>query len=396
MNSKTAAPQSSWGLSSSSGLHLNFLDGLRGIAILMVVVAHAFYYNPNGSALTIAIGKFCGAGVMGVQVFFVLSGFLISYPIFRAKLGDSSEWYTHGYATRRALKVVPPFLLIVCLLCVFYYLRFRDPYYFTLGLAWLTGAGNFFNFETYFNTSFWSLWVEIHFYILLPLLFYAFKGRGWRQTAIGIFSILVVIPAISRHIVWKGGIGHDEIHFLMRRFPTALDGFAWGVLFAGYFASKGTEGNHQDRFSIIGYAGLSIILGSMFAFSYWDYTLKIDQAPTPWWIEFTRTAPAIGAFMALFFAFSPNSTGARLLSSPVLMFIGVVSYEWFLIHQPIFFWVRDLMGSAQGNVGRYALTVVLPTIVTFLISVMIYRWFSLPIMRWGRGKFLTKQRHLET
>lgn len=391
MESKKSTLLSNWGVSSSSGLHLNFLDGLRGIAILMVVAAHAFYYNPAGSRITIIIGKFFGAGVMGVPVFFVLSGFLISYPIFRSRLRDPARWYPAGYALRRSLKVFPPFLLIACFLCVFYYLRFHDPAYFRLGLAWVAGIANFINFETYFNTSFWSLWVEIHFYILLPLLFYAFKKRSLRQTTLGIFTILVVVPAIARAIGWSDGASHNDAHFLMRRFPAALDGFAWGILFAGFYVSREATVKADVRSAVLGYTGLAVIFASMGAFAYWDYTMEIDQHPTRWWFEFTRTVPAVGTFLTLFFAFSPNSFGARLLSSPPLMFVGVVSYEWFLIHQPIFFWIRDLAGSAQGSLVRYAFIVVAPAIATFVIGVAIYRWFSLPIMRWGRSTFLPKR-----
>jgi|ERR1035437_3767550 peptidoglycan/LPS O-acetylase OafA/YrhL len=98
-----------WSVSSSSGLHLNCLDGLRGVAIIMVVFFHGIYFNPKGNSVTILVGKLAGVGWMGVPIFFVISGFLISYPFFKGRLKTTAAWYPKGYATRRVLKIFPPF-----------------------------------------------------------------------------------------------------------------------------------------------------------------------------------------------------------------------------------------------------------------------------------------------
>ena len=83
------------------------VEGLRGIAVLLVVLFHA------------GVAGF-GGGFVGVDVFFVLSGFLITYPFCRARMQDPEAWYVPGYATRRALKIFPPFYLIIVLLAAFY------------------------------------------------------------------------------------------------------------------------------------------------------------------------------------------------------------------------------------------------------------------------------------
>ena len=383
---------SHWTVSSSSGLHLNFLDGLRGLAILMVIAGHAFYYNPAGPKFTIALGKIIGAGFMGVPIFFVLSGFLISYPFFRARVRDPGVWYQEGYASRRLLKILPPYYLATVVLAIFYYVRSRDPYYFTLGLEWAAGLGNFVYLPTYFNTSFWSLWVEIHFYVVLPLLFFLVRGAGVRTAGWLIFLLLAVVPPVVRQLTWPENAELLFTQFTMRRFPCAMDNFAWGVLFAAFYVERRGDLPKLRHLARIGYAGLLVIALSIGLFAWTDYHHELEMHPTRWYYEWSRFLPGLGAFLALFLAFDGQSLGNRLLTAPALRFVGIVSYEWFLIHQPVFFWVREQIGSTHGNLGFYVLSVSTPVAATFLVSVLVYHYFSYPIMRRGRSKLELKRR----
>ena len=79
----------------------------------------------------------------------------------------------------------------------------------------------------------------------------------------------------------------------------------------------------------------------------------------------------------------------------LLMFVGIVSYEWFLIHQPMFIWARDIAGSTGGKLGLYLLTVGVPVILTFLFAIAVYHYFSLPIMRWGRNRLDLKKQAVQ-
>jgi hypothetical protein len=75
-----------WEILPSTGGHLDVLDGLRGVAILLVVSYHALYTNPASGLLSRLAGDVFTAGWMGVPIFFVLSGFLISYPFFKGRV----------------------------------------------------------------------------------------------------------------------------------------------------------------------------------------------------------------------------------------------------------------------------------------------------------------------
>ena len=97
------------------------LDGLRGLAIVMVVASHGFYVNPNVPGWLLWVGSFIGGGAIGVQMFFVLSGFLISYPFLKA---------THSGSKRLISQVTQPavasrsFPRICCACC---FCRFFTP-----------------------------------------------------------------------------------------------------------------------------------------------------------------------------------------------------------------------------------------------------------------------------
>ena len=138
----------------SSGHHWDYLDGLRGMAILMVVCCHAFHYttpNIRYAGWPRIAHAFVGAGHLGVQVFFVLSGFLISQPFFAAKLKDSQFWYAEGYATRRFLKIIPPYYLTILALVIYYSCIENNYIQLKWGLLWLVGLPDFIYFPDAFG-----------------------------------------------------------------------------------------------------------------------------------------------------------------------------------------------------------------------------------------------------
>src|SRR5579871_180197 len=130
----------SWHVKPSANRDYNFIDGLRGVAILMVIVAHAFYINPNaGSAVKMA-GGIIGTGGYGVWLFFVLSGFLIAWPFWKRKVAASEHVLPGGYFQRRFWKIYPPLALSILILTPFF-MFLMDPEFGTsfllVALRWL-------------------------------------------------------------------------------------------------------------------------------------------------------------------------------------------------------------------------------------------------------------------
>ena len=133
-----------WEIVPSTGSHFDALDGLRGVAILLVVAFHALYVNPaDGLLVRMFNWGVILPGWMGVPIFFVLSGFLISYPFFQQRAANTRFWHPRGYFRRRAAKILPPFYLSILLFLGFYWWQFHDPAYLGSALKWATGLGNF-------------------------------------------------------------------------------------------------------------------------------------------------------------------------------------------------------------------------------------------------------------
>jgi peptidoglycan/LPS O-acetylase OafA/YrhL len=366
----------------SSGQHWDLLDGLRGLAILMVVLCHGVYANPQGPAWTRWVAGFIGAGHLGVQVFFVLSGFLITYPFCRARMQDPEAWYVPGYAARRALKIFPPFYLIIVLLAAFYLLHYEDISYLFAGLKWSVGIPHLVYQPQKFNGSFWSLWVELGFYLLLPLAFWCTRGRGAMFTAVLFASLLFFVPLITRSANWPtGDLNPAYKLYILARSPNSLTNFSWGVLFAAIYATR-REG-FGCGWARVGYLGTFLLAGTMALSMVLTLTGWTSEQVT--W-ELLMHLSGISAFLMLFFIFDPGCLGTRVFSAPALRYIGIISYEWFLLHQPALVETHAWFGTAGGSFGRYALIVFGPILISLLLAMAIYHFFSAPIIRWGRDR----------
>src|SRR5271166_6006208 len=151
------------------------LDGFRACAVLMVVVLHLFYGWPTPvlSSIPNVIRLVIGHGWLGVDLFFVLSGFLIT-----GILIDSKErgHYFRNFYSRRILRIVP--LYLACILIMYFAYPGAGPY-FRLSLVYLANFAYFFHTKVPHGPGvFWSLAIEEHFYLLWPILV-RFLNRSW-------------------------------------------------------------------------------------------------------------------------------------------------------------------------------------------------------------------------
>jgi len=378
-----------WEITASTGSHFDVLDGLRGMAILLVVVYHTLYTNPDSGPMSRLAGYVITAGWMGVPIFFVLSGFLISYPFFKGRKSNPAFWYQRGYALRRVGKILPPFYLSIIIFILFYWWQFHDADYLTSAWKWATGLANFVEIPVPFNLSYWSLIVESHFYILLPLLFWLVRGRPVRESAGILFLILFAVPLVARQLLWPEGVMMapaypdplaKHLALVLARFPCQLDYFAWGVAFSGVFVMLDGAREQVRVLSLFGYLGVALLLVTLILWGLWARQFDIRACPTRWSVELSHLLPALAAFLLLFFVFDPQSLGSRFFALAPLRFTGIVSYEWFLFHGPLVSWFHDHFGPTHGSLMAYGWRTVAPLVVTFGFSVLVYRFFSLPIL----------------
>jgi len=359
------------------------------MAILMVVCCHAFHYttpNIRFAGWPRIAHAFVGAGHLGVQVFFVLSGFLISQPFFAAKRNNPQSWYLAGYVTRRALKIIPPAYLTIFCFSTYYCFVDHDFAQIKYGLLWLAGIPDFISVPGAFgfNPVFWSLWVEVEFYVLLPVLFLIFRKTSYWKTCVAMFLLFLIVPFLTRH--W-GGTQQIGWLFHNARFPNGLTNFSWGLLFACLYTVVPQASGHRKRLALIGYLGIASLAATMLLEANYYLMAPVISFEIPLHLSGPST------FLALFFVFDPAAMGTRIFSIPFIRYLGMVSYEWFLLHLLILDRFRAGMGGipyATKNLVQYFFTALTPMLFSLLLAMLVYHYFSMPIIKWGRNRLKSK------
>lgn len=223
----------SWHIEPSSTKSFDFLDGIRGVAILMVVVCHVLFFDPDTSGGARFVFGIFEAGALGVTIFFALSGFLISLAFWKKK-ADGTSVDLRRYAVRRFWKIAPPLLMTVILFTPIYIHLYGDAStYFTAALKWLTGFSFVAPVSGKFNKVMWSLIVEVHFYITLPLAFLAFRRIGYLTTLIFLSGLYFLLPMAAHVIYSLNGLKFSLLPDINVRFPSVLYAFSSGILVAG-------------------------------------------------------------------------------------------------------------------------------------------------------------------
>jgi peptidoglycan/LPS O-acetylase OafA/YrhL len=340
------------------------IDGLRAIAVLSVIGFH------------VAPGTF-GGGFVGVDIFFVISGFLISTIIIQG-LAENRFSYLSFYA-RRIRRIFPALLLLlICVAALGWFLLLPEELWqlakhaasasaFVANYAYLNESG-------YFDSDavtkpllhLWSLGVEEQFYICWPLLLWLFWGR------VNIFALVLAIGAASFALnviefhrdpytafysiqtrAWELAIGS-----LVAALPLAGDRFI-----SRYHAYSRRVGN--NRLSI---CGAALIFASIFLFS--QATLFLGYA---------MVLPTLGALL-LILAGEKAWFNRQVLSNPLLVWFGLISYPLYLWHWPLisFAWIVEGPGvSRMLRVAAVAASVVLAWLT--------YRFVEQPIRYGVRG-----------
>ncbi len=308
-------------------------------------------------------------------MFFALSGFLISWPFWKRKFAMGQEVVPPGYAKRRFWKIYPPLLLSVVVFTPVYILLNHDGSYAAMGAKWLFGLPFLLPVSGKLNPVMWTLVIEAQFYMVLPLVFILLKRIPPKVCLWVIPLIFLVIPTTFRAVTGLRATFTPDIN---SHFPSALDAFALGILVAGL----DNQGSLGRKWAALGTVGVLLWLAAL-PLAAWTSThaalMDVPAGPNPPWIE------KIGSGLLLCFVANPKHPVARFLSSPGLRWCGIISYEWYLIHQPIIVWAHQVFGFAGGNAVKYVATVGGSFLLSGILSALTYRFFSLPILRYGRS-----------
>lgn len=316
--------------------HQNYrpdIDGLRAVAILSVIFFHAFPAIVRG-------------GFIGVDIFFVISGYLISGIILK-NLKNNLFSFKDFYIRR--IRRIFPALLIVLISVYFFGWFFLTPREFEfLNQQIAGGAGFISNFifwrqSGYFDIvgekkpllHLWSLAVEEQFYIFWPIALWLF----WRlKVNLLLATGVVALTSFALNIYT---IGIDPV----ADFYSPLTRF-WELLIGGVLATMTVLPSNKSLIKLEGNNALSIlglvlIISSVFLFS------KNLGFPG-WW----ALIPALGASMLIFVG-SGAFINRLILNSKPMIWIGLISYPLYLWHWPILSLARIYLGKDLGFVGAF-------------------------------------------
>lgn len=293
------------------------IDGLRAVAVVPVILFHAGL-------------PFFGGGFVGVDVFFVISGYLIT-SIILAEATDGRFSFI-GFYERRARRILPP-LFLVALVCVPFALLTmvpRDIVDFSKSLvAVSTFTSNvfFWNESGYFagNNDLkpllhtWSLAVEEQYYLIFPMLL-MLSLRAGRKCVMLVFSGLAVVSFLLAQL---GSYNGGAAFYLL---PTRM----WELLLGALVAMVAADPRKRlpgYTIELLGVLGIGLIAAAVVTYGRVRYSGTFALAPT------------IGAVLVIAFADKHTFTG-RLLGCRALVAVGLVSYSAYLWHQPVFAFAR--------------------------------------------------------
>jgi peptidoglycan/LPS O-acetylase OafA/YrhL len=287
--------------------HIPELDGVRGIAILLVLICHFGYLFPP------PIGNWLSLGWVGVDLFFVLSGFLITRILVAAR---GQEGYFRNFYLRRAIRIFPLYFLFVGIY-FFALLPAAHRHGLLLGrhgsdqLWYWTYLGNWhIGSEHSTLTHLWSLGIEEQFYLVWPLVIWLVPRR-WIA---GLCGALVAISLVTRvAVVWHYGLGREASFFTVCR----MEGIALGALLAAGFRIRGPR-----RLLVLAVTVLPILLAM--------------SGPNGFGMTvFGVTAIAVLFAVVLQAVIEESSDGtlrSRILRNGILTSLGKYSYSIYLFH----------------------------------------------------------------
>lgn len=332
------------------------LDGLRAIAVILVFTFHHSLIR---------------SGWIGVDIFFVLSGFLIT-GILRRDTGNPEYW--KSFYAKRATRILPPLLAVVIVVLL------AEPHFRFGSLGYLLFASNIVELTPYALAplgALWSLAIEEHFYFAWPFVVKSLKWSTLVKVSVAIVLISPLLRAgatLAFHHFW--GVSHNWNSPIFLLTPFRLDGLAAGALLS-LLLEHDRMTTTLTRWS----APVCVAAFGLFA------GLEL------WLPGFRRTADTVlfngvgyslvvlGSFCLIsFLMLKPASLVARFLALAPFVFIGTISYGFYLFQAPIKILMQHLLSASTP----WAVLVLVDAAATVAVASISFYFMEKPIIAWGR------------
>ena len=336
------------------------IDGLRAIAVIAVILYH--------TQLTIFGHQPFKGGFIGVDIFFVISGYLITSIILKELITTGFFSFKHFYE-RRIRRLLPAllFVMLASLPFAWMYLMPSSFVDFSKSIIYSLGFSSNFYFhysgqeygavsgflKPFLHT--WSLSVEEQYYILFPIVL-LFTFKYFRKYLI---HILIVGFVISLGLADWGSRNHPSFTFYV--LPTRGWELLAGSILAYLEITKGHRSKNKNLNSILPSIGFILIGHSILFFD--------DKMLHP---SFYTLSPIIGVFLIIWFS-NKNEIITKVLSSKLFVGIGLISYSLYLWHYPIFAFDR-INEFSEGDVFNK----IIIGLITLALSIISYYFIEKP------------------
>ena len=341
------------------------INGLRAISILLVVLGHlsvtssVFQVWKEDNRLLNLVKYFLLNHHFGVNVFFVVSGFLITSLLLDEELQTGDISFKKFYI-RRTLRIFPAYYFV---LLVYFLLQLGGYFHFS-ALSWITSltfTRQFYSGSDWQTGHFWSLSVEEAFYLFWPLVFVV--GDGFRKRTAILLIILVPLMRIVFHFYpteWRNDLS------LFTRF----DGIALGCLLALYKDEILQKLNgYWTVIFIFAVGGILVLPDVPFLLA----KVGLGFILIPLGVTYGSIANVLIALVLLYSVFGPQRLWFRLLNSRMMDYVGTLSYSIYLWQQ-FFIWERE---GHQDWINQFPQNIIL----TFLAALGSYYLIEKPFLR---------------
>lgn len=335
------------------------IDGLRALAVIPVILFHA------------GVPLFSG-GFVGVDIFFVISGYLITTIIIQDLV--AGKFSIVSFYERRARRILPALLLvvIVCAVATWFFLRPLDGEKFAksiLGVITFTSNIMFWLDGGYFESASelkpllhtWSLAVEEQYYLFFPLLLMLVYRYAWKY----LVALLIVLALLSFLLMeWAVMLSAASPAIVSAGFfllPTRCWELLIGSLVAFHLSQGKTELPLATR-NILSAAGGAMILWATFSFD--------KHTPFP---SHATLLPTLGTALIILYA-TTDTLSKAVLSTRIPVAIGLVSYSAYLWHQPVFAFYR--YQTATTDIRPVALLVLFVLII--ILAAFTWKYIEQP------------------
>lgn len=338
------------------------IDGLRAVAVVPVILFHAGFNLFSG-------------GFVGVDVFFVISGFLIT-SIILDEISKGTFSILHFYE-RRARRILPALFVVVacCIPFAWFWMtpgEFNDFTKSVVAVSLFVSNIFFYSETDYFGFSAeevpllhtWSLAVEEQYYVFFPF----FMLIVWRYAPRLLLWLILALAVLSFGLAQYASERYPTANFFLT--PTRIWELMVGSACAIVIKNIKPAGSELPAA-----VGLGLILYSIFRFD--------EHTPFP---SFYTLIPIVGAVLIILFARDKTLT-TQLLSTRILVGIGMISFSAYLWHQPIFAFARIRVG-ADVTTFQFLLL----SLATFLLAVASWRYVEQPFRDRQRPLLKSRQR----